>query len=162
VVKITINEKNALEIDLWELADSLTDDQRELFAKFVVFRETLITGIVDTVVKGDAYEGGWWVGGMADELRLKLLRLMPVAMRELVGSLLEQRDTAKAKLEAAIDQLRRIERHWPQEVKENPCRNPRRELCTCPWNRADVEAVLAESLGPNWQEQCTPDSEVSP
>lgn len=154
-MKITINAKNALEIDLWELSDSLTDEQRELFAKYVVFRETLITGIVDTIASGDAYEGGWWVGGMADKLRQKLLPIMPEAMQKLVKSLLQQRDDAKAEVEKYRTTLARLELHWPMEVPAiGPCSTPAN--CSCRWTDDMARSFLVTKLGENWQEQIAP------
>jgi hypothetical protein len=149
-----------LQIDLEELIDGLDDKGRQLLARYSVFEEALLSAIVDTVVTGSAFEEGWYIGEMDQRLRLKLLPLLPDAYQELVRKLLQQRDSAKAERQKALDQLERAARHWPREVQPNQCTSTRPEYCYCPWTSAQLEKELAATLGENWKANCTPAQET--
>lgn len=152
-MKARLNGKGVIEIDVTELSDSMSDDERDRFAQSIVFQESLLSAVVGQLVTGQSFDG-WYIGDMADRLREQLLPIVPTAMRELVASLLEQRDRAKEQLSKTRDALYRIERHWPQSVTPNLCNSTRPEYCSCVWKQADVEAFLARELGPNWEDQC--------
>lgn len=148
-----INKEHKIEIDLQELADSLTDEDRKLFFQSVVFQEQLLTAAVETVATGSCFDECWYVGGLADSLRVKLLAVVAEGMQELVHNLLRERDTAKEEARATRALLFRLERHWPQDVKPNLCRSESPEYCTCSWTQEQVEEFLTEKLGANWKSE---------
>jgi hypothetical protein len=117
-VKAKIKD-NQLTIDLHELADALSDEDRKHFAKFAVYQDTLLEAVVDTVVTGACFDDDWHSTTLTRRLREKLLPLMPDAMRELVTGLLEENSRLKSANDQYHDALfEAYWKHWPEHIPE--------------------------------------------
>jgi len=145
-------DNRQLTIDVHDLADSLSQEELEIFAQHVVFNEKLFQGVIETLLQGCCWDGDWYIGEMDQRLRLKLLPLMPDVMRELVAQLV----TSNAKYASAVTKhesvLRVLLDHWPKEVQK-PVDNSsyvRGEYRS--FNSKDAEQYIAQRLGDEWEE----------
>lgn len=153
-MKVTIKDGN-LNIDVQELIQNLSDDDRKVFAQYAVFREQLFSGVVDTLVNGECFEdddglGGWWISGMTQTLRLKLLPLMPAIVVGLVEKLLEENSRRTSEVSKHKNILRVLLDAWPKNV-ERPV-----EWCyvrgdTRWMNATEAEEYIARQLGAEWE-----------
>lgn len=160
-MKIEIKD-GKLQIDVEDLASSLSTEDLKRFSQHAVFQDSIVAAVLETIVSGGCFDDGWYISGFAEQLRKKLLPLVPVAMQELVKKLLQERDEAKANRVKVLEILHRAERHWPREVEANECTSTNPYYCHCPWKAEDVETFLAEQLGENWKAECTPAEVVQP
>jgi hypothetical protein len=112
---------NQLTIDLHELADTLSDEDRKQFARFAVYQDTLLEAVVDTVVTGACFDDDWHTTSLTRRLREKLLPLMPDAMRELVTNLLEENSRLKSANDQYHDALfQLLWKYWPKHIAKEP------------------------------------------
>ncbi len=96
-MKATI-EKGLLKIDMGEIVEQMDEPDKVQFYRILAFQEQLMIAVCDTVATGMAFNDDceWWsMGGLADELREKLVPLMPDAVQEFVRSLIQERDQEK-------------------------------------------------------------------
>jgi hypothetical protein len=148
-MKATLKDGN-VSIDIHALVESLTDEDRELFAKYAVFSESLFTGVVNTLVTGVAWDDGWWMTGLDQKLRVKLMPLMPQIVQELVSGLLEENARRISAIKKHEDVLSRLLRAWPREVKCPQEDSYVHQDCLT-FTQADAEAYLVKRLGDEWE-----------
>lgn len=149
-MKTTI-DKGKLQIDIQELVENMTDSEREMFAKYAVFSSTLFSGVINTLVTGEAWDDGWWITGLDQQLRIKLIPLMPKIVSELVKGLLTQHARYAAAVKMHENMLLKLMQSWPRD-SECPCEHS----CMLPTDRHvftsdEADAYIAEKLGDEWQ-----------
>jgi hypothetical protein len=110
-VKATI-ENGEICLDLQELVNSLSEEHLRELAQAAVFQESLLNGVCDALADSTMFDGWWWGGDTFDNLRAKLLPLMPDVMAEAIRRLTEQRDTARRRADAYRRALWELQRAW--------------------------------------------------
>jgi hypothetical protein len=86
-----------IKIDLIKyVTENLTEDEKDYIRLCLAFDEQVLLVVCEVVVGGcvDPPGGGapWWIGGMAEKLRERLIPLMPQVAQELVKDLVHDRD----------------------------------------------------------------------
>lgn len=114
-MKVEVDTKGNIQIDLRELVDSMSDDAKAEFARHLVADELLFQAVADYIVTGQ-YHDGWWMGGGAQKLRERFLPLMPDAARNLVRDLVHERDRLAADLKNERDDYWALYHAWPDTL----------------------------------------------
>ncbi len=147
----TFIKDGKMSVDIHELFDAMSDEDRKVFCKFAVFSETLFEGIINTVVNGETWDDGWWIGGMDQRLRAKLIPLMPEIVREFVSGLLTENARYAKTIKMHESMLFRLMREWPNVEKcpvESSYMRPQENHY---FNHGEAEAYIAKQLGDEWQ-----------
>lgn len=147
----TFIKDGKMSVDIHDLFDSMTDEDRKVFCKFAVFSETLFEGIINTVVSGETWDDGWWIGGMDQRLRAKLIPLMPEIVREFVAGLLTEHARYAKAVKMHEDMLFRLMREWPNVDKCPAERSYMRPQENHFFTSDEAEAYIAKQLGDEWQ-----------
>lgn len=134
-------------LDVYDLVQSLSEEDRAEVARQVVADEHLFAAVLDCVVAGSFFEdapgGHWWFDSRSVlELREKLLPLMPEIAREAVKAALHQRDEAKADAERHRTWAYAMYHAWPDAYWQTRPRGPAEWKPTPKPSEAEVEALL--------------------
>lgn len=110
-------EDGKLVIGLDELTDELTNSEKRELAEALAFDKALLRVVLDQVAN-DHSEGvvecDWYHGGdFINELRAKLIPLMPQVMAKLVRHLLCEVANAKLQTDRYREHASAMERAWP-------------------------------------------------
>lgn len=124
-MKATIDQEGNLKIDMQAIIAALPESDLRMLAKYAVFQEHLLSGIIDALVDDqmwpDDAEGPWWFGGDTfTKLRLKLVALLPEitaqAVRHVELEMRRARQTSNEWREACF----RLLREWPEGPRPEP------------------------------------------
>ena len=147
-MKATIRD-GKLTLDMEELLASLSDDERRRFSQYAVFSESVMEAVVDTVAHGGCFDDYWYIGGLAQKLREKLLPLMPAAVIELVEGIAAERDRAVIQKDQYQTALYEALYHWPSDVrKPEALEHPWRSGNFTPLNKTQIDAWIGSKLPP--------------
>jgi hypothetical protein len=118
-VKATIDHEGYLKIEVGSIVESMSDADLRALAKYAVFQEVLLAGVVDALVDGhmwnDDPEPAWWMGGDTfNKLRMKLAPLLPDVACKAVQHLERETRQARAEARAWRDACWKLERDWPE------------------------------------------------
>lgn len=145
-MKLTI-EKGVLGIDLRELVDEMTEEQRVDMCRYLVADQRLFANVLEIVADGhynsDDQEGHWWFGREAvAELRLKLLPLLGDAMRGVIGELLRQRKQAQEDERRHREWAYRLFHAWPRDEWRSRPEGPADFVSVPPTTEAEIDALV--------------------
>lgn len=151
-MKATIDKDGRLCIDMSELVHAMAEPDRRTLAKYAVFEEVLLEGLIGALVDGHMWseddDGPWWHGGNTyTKLRLKLLPLLPEVTAEAVRHIEAEARRERASAVGWRDACFKLERLWreseyPPERRENPYADPMTKEQAAAY-LATVEAKLA-------------------
>lgn len=118
-MKATIDKDGYLKLEAGSIIESLDEASLRAFAKYAVFQEHLLRGVADALVSGQMWEDDdeppWWFGGdTLNNLRLKLLPLLPAITAEAVRHLERQTREAHAQANTWREACWALERDWPE------------------------------------------------
>jgi hypothetical protein len=114
-----------LEIDLSELVESLSPEEKASFARTLVANDYLFAGVLQCVTDDSRYvghyftddpDGEWWFDARKVlELREKLVPLMPSVAQGAVLEALRQRNAAQEQEKRMSDWAWKLYHRWPPE-----------------------------------------------
>jgi len=148
-MKATLNG-NCIQIDLHELAESMSDEDRAVLFQFAVYQEKLLQAVVETVVDGSAFNADWSIGGLPQKLRERLLPLLPTAVSELVRGLKNDIRRLEKRQEFVQSALWKLRRAWPATVPPMPEGHDHYDYK--PLTPAEAEEFLNRELGDVWHD----------
>lgn len=152
-MKAQIDSEGFLKIECASLVEALSEADLRVLAKYAVFQDVLLRGVVDALVDGHMWEDdpepAWWMGGDTfNNLRLRLVPLLPEitikAVQHLEAELRHAQNDAKEWRKACWGLQERWPRGTPTPEYESsrPFRTPlSKEEC------AAYLTSLEESLG---------------
>lgn len=150
-MKAVINEKGELAIDMGEVMERLPDESKRTIAKYAVFEEVLLDGVIGALVDSAMWssddDGPWWHSTRTHErLRAKLLPLLPVVAAEAVRTIERDRRHTEASEKWYRDATRFLERRWPDRARldEITAELKERRLDYPLFTREDAAKYLAE------------------
>lgn len=119
-MKASIDKDGYLKLDAQTLIQMMPDDVKRAVAKYALFDELLLTGILQALVLGTMWhedeEGPWWFGGDTfTKLRLQLLPLLPAITAEAVRHLEAEMRAARTERDRWRDACWKLQRSWPRE-----------------------------------------------
>lgn len=122
-MKATIDKDGKLTIDMSEVVESMSDEDKRTIAKYAVFNEVLLTGILEALVHGTMWladeDGPWWFGGDTfNKLRLQLLPLLPDITAEAVRRIDAELRATGIERDRWRDACWALERDWPEGRRE--------------------------------------------
>lgn len=128
-MKATIDGEGHLKIEVGSIIESLSESDLRTFAKYAVFQEHLLRGVVDALVHGSMWrdddEPAWWFGGDTfNALRLRVLELLPESALEAVRHCEAEMRRARAERDAYRAACWALERDWPEGRRELPKWDP--------------------------------------
>lgn len=119
-IACTLDGKGNLNIDLSDLAESLTDNEKQQLAKHLAFSETLFRGVLDSV---SSEYGGMWEGDLdggwnfdprtVQEFREMLIPLLPTSAQETIRFLIKERRRSDAIADHYRNLAWKLHREWP-------------------------------------------------
>lgn len=116
-MKAEIDKDGYLKIDAQSFVQSLPDAVLRDIAKYTLFNELLLTGILEGLVNGtmwgDDGEPWWFDSGTFTKLRLQLLPLLPAITAEAVRYLEAEARRAKAEQARWNDAAWKLWHAWP-------------------------------------------------
>jgi len=148
-VKATIDSDGYLKIECVSIVEAMTEADIRTLAKYAVFQDVLLKGVVDALVDGhmwsDDPEPAWWMGGDTfNDLRMKLIQLLPEIAEKAVGHLECEMRRARADAAAWRDACWALQRDWPEGPRSNSRRDVERHM-TKEECRAYLAALEARS-----------------
>ena len=106
-------ENGELRIDMEYLVKAMSEEQLREFAQHIVFREVLTEGVIDMLAEGYLWEDCWWMGGDTfQDLREKLIHMMPDVAKEAIVELRNERESARNEAKQWRDVAWKLERMW--------------------------------------------------
>lgn len=112
-----------LEVDLHELVETLTPDEKAAFGRMLVANDLLFAAVLECVASegwGGSYfttdpEGEWWFDSRKVlELRERLVPLMPAVAQSAVAEALKQRNEAQDEKQRMWDWAWKLYHRWPE------------------------------------------------
>ena len=122
-MKASLDDKGNLTIDVRELADALTLEQRADFIRFVVADDVLFDAILECVA--DDSRWGFFFNAICKprtaEMRARLMPLMPTIARNLVHAALAERNDAQQEARRTNEWAWKLYHAWPRaHVQQRP------------------------------------------
>lgn len=141
-MKATIDDEGHLKIEVGSIIESLSEHDLRAFAKYAVFQEHLLRGVVDALAHGSMWvdddEAPWWFGGDTfNELRLRVAELLPDIAREAVRHCEAEMRQARAERDTYREACWAFEREWPEGR-----RAPKRDPYAKPMTKEEATAYL--------------------
>jgi len=150
-VKATIDTDGNLKIEMQSIVESMSERDLRTLAKYAVFQEVLLKGVIDALVKNNMWtdddeEPAWWFSSDTfNKMRLQLLPLLPEITVMAVQHLEREVRHAKGESNAWRDVCWKLERQW-RESQYPP--DSTREVCgrdyERPMTKEQVGAYLTE------------------
>jgi hypothetical protein len=145
-MKATIDGEGHLKIEVGSIIESLSESDLRTFAKYAVFQQHLLRGVIDAMVDGsmwvDDEEPPWWFDSdTTNGLRMKLVALMPEVTAKAVQCLDTQMRRARADATYWRDACFALERDWPEG---RPARRTYDHLYVTPMTKEQVREYLAK------------------
>jgi hypothetical protein len=128
-MKASIDDEGHLKIEVGSIIESMSESDLRTFAKYAVFQQHLLRGVVDALVHGsmwrDDEEPAWWFGGDTfNELRLRVLALLPEIALEAVRHCEAEMRRARRERDAYRTACWALEQNWPEGRREPPKWDP--------------------------------------
>lgn len=120
-MKATIDTDGYLKIECGSVIESLSVDDLRAFAKYAVFQEHLLRGVIDSLVSGqmwrDDEEPAWWFDAeTTNKLRMRVLELLPEITVAAVMHIEQERRAAEADARQWQDACWNLERNWRESL----------------------------------------------
>lgn len=148
-----IDEDGLLTIDLGELLDPLSRNSEAMLnriARLACFHEPFVSRLLDHLAEGSTEDGDWW--GSGEQIRKRLLPLLPEAMTELVREIGRERDFQRSLAAHYRDVMVRLSEAWNSMDHERKCKlenwEERGRRMTREEAAAFVERAIAEEPKP--------------
>jgi hypothetical protein len=121
-MKAMIDGDGYLKIECGSIIESLSESDLRTFAKYAVFQDHLLRGVVDAIVDSNMWvdddEGPWWFDSETfNRLRMKLIPLLPEIAAKAVQHLDVELRRARADAKEWREACWKLERDWPQEYR---------------------------------------------
>ncbi len=144
-MKAMIDSEGHLKIEVGSIIEALSEPDLRAFAKYAVFQEHLLRGVIDAMVTSNMWtddaEAPWWFDSNTfNAMRMKLVALMPEITAQAVRHLECELRRAQADAKAWQDACWTLERDWPEG---RPIRRNHDHLYVTPMTKEQASAFLA-------------------
>ena len=117
-MKITIDNEGNFKFAVEDVISSLPEADLRVLSKYAVFQQTLLEGVVDALVEDhmwvddDGEQPWWWGGDTFNNLRMKLLPLLPEMTVKAVRHLERETRTARVERDEWRALCYALQRNW--------------------------------------------------